>query len=73
MRFSIILITVLTININLIGSNLAQSDTIIINSDKSIERINANLDSLAFSWYVKLALKNAPNDFQADSLGIAIS
>lgn len=38
------------------------SDTIIIRSDDGVEIVNRNLDSLINSWYVKLALKNLPDE-----------
>jgi membrane-bound lytic murein transglycosylase D len=43
------------------------SDTIILKSDDSIERITRDLDSLANSWYVKLALKDYAEFNPADS------
>ena len=42
-------------------------DTIIIKSDNSSDRIANDLDSLANTWYVKLAVKNNPAGFTADS------
>jgi membrane-bound lytic murein transglycosylase D len=36
------------------------TDTIKVKPDESFERMTMNLDSLVNSWYVRLALKNAP-------------
>ena len=41
---------------------LAVNDTIIIRSDDGVEIVNRNLDSLINSWYVKLALRNLPDE-----------
>jgi membrane-bound lytic murein transglycosylase D len=43
------------------------SDTIIIKSDDNLERITRDLDSLVNSWYVRLALRNYPEN-SADSV-----
>ena len=44
------------------------NDTIIIRTNDDIERISRDLDSLANSWYVKLALKDKPGDNINDSV-----
>jgi membrane-bound lytic murein transglycosylase D len=49
------------------------NDTIIIKSDNSTERITADLDSLINTWYVKLAVKNLPQDFQDDTVGYRLA
>jgi len=50
----------------------AETDTIYVNTDKDIERISADLDSLVSSWYVKLALMNNPM-VELDSMGVELS
>jgi membrane-bound lytic murein transglycosylase D len=47
-----------------------ETDTIIIKSDIDSEKISTDLDSLVCSWYVKLALKNNPDFFSGDTVGI---
>jgi membrane-bound lytic murein transglycosylase D len=42
-------------------------DTIIIKSDDSSERISRDLDSLINTWYVKLAVQNAPAEYLGDT------
>lgn len=44
-------------------------DTIIINSDNSIDRISRDLDSITSSWYVRMALRNY--NINSDSVGRA--
>lgn len=65
MRYKLILITfffaVLT------ASAASDVDTIIIKSDNSSEKIVRDLDSLVSTWYVKLAIKNNPVEYQGDS------
>jgi membrane-bound lytic murein transglycosylase D len=51
------------------ASAAVDSDTIIIKSDNSADRIARNLDSLVNTWYVKIALKDNYG-FQSDSIGI---
>ncbi|MCE5346286.1 MAG: transglycosylase SLT domain-containing protein [Bacteroidales bacterium] len=67
MRFTAILITLCSIVLNINASSV--SDTIIIKSDDSIERITRDLDSLISSWYVKASLKDMPDGLQFDSIG----
>jgi membrane-bound lytic murein transglycosylase D len=43
------------------------TDTIIINSDNSTDRITRDLDSLVSSWYVKIAINSNPGEFQGDT------
>ncbi len=57
----LVFITVLNINASVV------SDTIIIKTDDSIERISRDLDSLVSSWYVRLALKDNPSINPGDS------
>lgn len=65
MRYSFFLIAFL---LTALTSNAsAGSDTIIIRSDGSSERISRDLDSLINNWYVKLAVKEAPLDFTGDT------
>jgi membrane-bound lytic murein transglycosylase D len=47
-------------------------DTIIIKSDNSSDRIASDLDSLANTWYVKIALKNNPAGLMSDSVGFQV-
>jgi membrane-bound lytic murein transglycosylase D len=48
----------------------AINDTIILKSEIYSEKISADLDSLVNSWYVKMAMKDYPEDFINDSLGV---
>jgi len=48
----------------------AVNDTIILKSEIYSEKISADLDSLVNSWYVKTALKEFPEDFKYDSIGV---
>lgn len=43
------------------------TDTIIIKSDNSTDRITRDLDSLVNSWYVRIALSASPEEFQGDT------
>ncbi|MBS1231513.1 MAG: LysM peptidoglycan-binding protein [Bacteroidetes bacterium] len=47
----------------------AVNDTIILNSEIYTEKISADLDSLVSSWYVRMAIKDHPEDFMNDSTG----
>src|SRR4030042_2271388 len=47
----------------------AVTDTIILNSEIYTEKISADLDSLVGSWYVRMAIKDHPEDFMNDSTG----
>ena len=56
MKFTAILITFF---FAVLSANAASDvDTIIIKSDNSSDRIAGDLDSLANTWYVKMAIKN---------------
>ena len=48
----------------------AVNDTIILKSEIYSEKISADLDSLVNSWYVKTAMKEFPEDFKNDSIGV---
>jgi membrane-bound lytic murein transglycosylase D len=48
----------------------AVNDTIILKSEIYSEKISADLDSLVNSWYVKMAMKDFPEDFRNDSIGV---
>ncbi len=50
-----------------LNSFAAGYDTIIIKSDDSSERISRDLDSLISTWYVKLAVQNAPAEYTGDT------
>lgn len=53
-RFGFLIVLLLFPVVNIIAAEAA--DTIIINSDESVERVGRDLDSLVNLWYVKLAL-----------------
>jgi membrane-bound lytic murein transglycosylase D len=55
--------------VTLYVSAVSVSDTIIIKTDESTERISRDLDSLTSTWYVKLAIQNNPGDLKNDSVG----
>ncbi len=65
MKFKVLLIPVFFIFLNSNASVV--SDTIIINSDDSTERITRDLDSLINSWYVKMAISIDPGALQTDT------
>jgi membrane-bound lytic murein transglycosylase D len=68
MRFTALLITIFFTVLNANGSSV--SDTIIIKSDGSAERISRNLDSLVNTWYVKIAQNENQGELRGDSIGI---
>jgi membrane-bound lytic murein transglycosylase D len=70
MRLTTAIITFFFAILNL--SAAPDNDTIIIKSDNNTERITSDLDSLINTWYVKLAIKNLPQDFQGDTVGYRI-
>lgn len=53
----------------MIVSASSLQDTIIIKSNENVERITRDLDSLASSWYVKMAMNENP-DLKFDSIGV---
>jgi membrane-bound lytic murein transglycosylase D len=57
----------------LIAKASAVNDTIILNSEIYTEKISADLDSLVNSWYVRIAMKDYPEDFKNDSIGVEFS
>lgn len=67
MKLAIILVTLL---FPVISFAAEKPDTIIINSDNSIDRISRDLDSLTNSWYVRMALRNY--NVAGDSVGKAL-
>jgi membrane-bound lytic murein transglycosylase D len=67
MRFRAILLIFLFSSV--IASASSLQDTIIIKSNENIERITRDLDSLASSWYVKVALNDNP-DLKFDTVGV---
>ena len=67
MRFTAILITILFAVLN--ANAASDSDTIIIKSDDSSERIVRDLDSLVTTWYVKIAIKNNLAEHEGDTIG----
>lgn len=68
MRFTVLLITFSFAVLNAFAAS--DNDTIIIKSDNSSERIGRDLDSLATTWYVKIAIKNKLADIQGDTIGM---
>ncbi len=71
MKITAILIPIFFSLLNANASGV--SDTLIIKSDNSTERITRNLDSLISTWYVKLAIKDNLDEFKDDSVGIEYS
>src|SRR5665647_45541 len=57
----------------LIADAYAVNDTIILNSEIYSEKISADLDSLVNSWYVRMAMREKPEDFNYDSVGVEFS
>ncbi len=57
----------------LIANASAVNDTIILKSEIYSEKISADLDSLVNSWYVRMAMKEYPEDFKNDSVGVEFS
>jgi len=68
MRFSTLLITLFFAFLNANASSA--SDTIIIKTDNSSERITRDLDSLTNTWYVKMAIKDNPGELLGDTIGL---
>jgi membrane-bound lytic murein transglycosylase D len=68
MRF--IAFTIILFFTVLIANATSVTDTIIIQSDNSSERISRDLDSLISSWYVQIAIKNLPKEFSGDTLAM---
>jgi membrane-bound lytic murein transglycosylase D len=56
-----------------IANASAVNDTIILNSEIYSEKIAEDLDSLVNSWYVRMAMKDHPEDFKNDSIGMEFS
>ncbi|HEX7493922.1 MAG TPA: transglycosylase SLT domain-containing protein [Bacteroidales bacterium] len=68
MKFTAVL---LTIFLAIINANAAiVSDTIIIKSDNSSERIARDLDSLVSTWYVKIAIKDNLSEYKGDTAAL---
>ncbi len=65
MRYYFLLITFIFTVLN--ASAMAETDTIIIKSDNSTERISRDLDSLINSWYVKMAINELPAEYEGDT------
>ena len=66
MRFTVLLITFFSVVLN--ASAISVSDTIIIKTDNTEERITRDLDSLINTWYVKIALHTPPGEFKGDTI-----
>lgn len=65
MRIATLLITILLSGLNINASVL--SDTIIIKSDNSTERISRDLDSLVSTWYVRMNKSTYPVEYKGDT------
>ena len=57
----------------LVTNASAVNDTIILNSEIYSEKISEDLDSLVNSWYVRMAMKDYPEDINNDSIGVEFS
>jgi membrane-bound lytic murein transglycosylase D len=68
MKFTAILITFFFLT--LYAKAASDVDTIIIKTDNSSERIGQDLDSLATTWYVKIAIKNDLGKDEGDTVGL---
>lgn len=51
-------------------SSFAENDTIILKSEVYSEKIANDLDSLVNSWYVRMAIKDYPDIYNGDSVGV---
>jgi len=71
MKYKVLLVPVFFVFLNVNASFI--SDTIIINSDNSTERINRDLDSLVSTWYVKMAFSNVPDTPLFDTAAVQFS
>ncbi len=71
MKFKALLLTIFLAV--LYANASAVNDTIILKSDIYTEKITKDLDSLVNSWYVKMAIKNFPEEFHNDSTGTQYS
>jgi len=65
MRIAAFLITVLFTGLNINASVL--SDTIIVKSDNSTDRISRDLDSLVSTWYVRMNRSVNPVEYRGDT------
>ncbi len=71
MRLRILLVTVLLCTLNAVSGQ--KSDTIILKSDESAERINADLDSLVNNWYVRMAYNANAGEYREDTTQMQIA
>lgn len=51
----------------------AVTDTIILKTDNSAEKIERDLDSLVSSWYVRMAINDIDGLFTSDSMGVELT
>jgi len=65
MRIATLLITILLSGLNINASVL--SDTIIVKSDNSTDRISRDLDSLVSTWYVQMNRSVNPVEYRGDT------
>jgi len=70
MRLTLAIITFFFASLGV--SAIPDNDTIIIKSDNSTARIVSDLDSLINTWYVKLAIRKLPDDYNVDTVGYRI-
>jgi membrane-bound lytic murein transglycosylase D len=68
MRFLALMMVVFFAVLNVNGAS--ETDTIIIKSDNSTERITRDLDSLISTWYVKIAITRFPGEYQGDTIAL---
>ena len=68
MRFTVLLITIIFACLK--ANAFSISDTIIIKSDNSTERITRDLDSLISTWYAKMAIGNIPVEYNGDTTAV---
>ncbi|MBK7626576.1 MAG: transglycosylase SLT domain-containing protein [Bacteroidales bacterium] len=65
MRIATLLITILLTGLNINAAVL--SDTIIVKSDNSADRISRDLDSLVSTWYVRMNRSVNPVEYRGDT------
>ncbi|MBK7133298.1 MAG: transglycosylase SLT domain-containing protein [Bacteroidales bacterium] len=65
MRIATLLITILLTGLNMNAAVL--SDTIIVKSDNSADRISRDLDSLVSTWYVRMNRSVNPVEYRGDT------
>ena len=71
MKFKAILIIIFFAGLQAKASFI--NDTIILKSEIYTEKITKDLDSLVNTWYVKMAIKDFPEEYHNDSTGVQFS